>query len=161
MIGGISMSNIYTSPRQNNFEEIAQGFGRFFHSPLYFDTQLPYFGTFLITANASGSLSIGEENADYVNGTSISTVSDGTSRHFSIDLEIGSILKMYSPYISPAYLIDGGTTYRMVPCIEDSSILVRIYSSSGSTFDTWNPGSGNHPFGTTQEFYISFYGKRI
>lgn len=160
MIGGISMGKVYTIPKQNYVETITQHFGRFFHSPLYFDTQLPYMGTINFQALASAGYSIIEENVDYSEGTSISTKSDGTSRYFCIEPEVGDILRMYSPYISPAVLYSDSTLYRMVPCVVDSSILVRIYYNTGSSFDTWNIDLGKHPFTVTEDFYLSFYGKR-
>lgn len=155
------MANVYTIPKQNYIEEIVQDFGRFFHSPLYFNTQLPYLGTISFMATSGSGLSIVEENVDYSNGTAISTEADSDSRHFCLQPEVGSILKMYQPYISPAYFIDDGDTYRLVPCVEDSSLLIRVYSSTGGTFDTWNPGSGDHPFTVTRTFYVSFLGKRF
>lgn len=155
------MGAIYTIPKQNYIETIVQNFGRFFHSPLYYNTQLPYFGTFAFEASSGDKLIIFEENQDYSNGTTLTTEADGTSRYFSIDTELGSILTIYSPYIAPSYFIDGGTQYRLVPCVQDSSVLIRVYTSTGSTFDTWNPGSGNHPFNSDQTFHVSFYAKRL
>jgi hypothetical protein len=155
------MADVFTIKNQNNIEGITQNFGKFFHSPLYYNTQHPYFGTVALKADATGTMSLWEENADYSNGTTLSTESDANSRYFSIKPEISDILTIYSPYISPAYFLDDGTQYRLVPCIGDSSILIRVYSSTGSTFDTWNPSSGVHPFSSDYIFYITFYGKRI
>lgn len=155
------MSKIFTIPKQNNIENITQYFGRFFHSPLYFNTQLPYFGIFAFEAVSGDKLNTVEENPDYSNGTTLTTESDTNSRYICIKTEIGDILNLYSPSVTPNYFIDGGDQYRLVPCIQDSSVLIRIYSSTGSTFDTWNPGSGNHPFNDDHIFYVTFYGKRV
>jgi len=155
------MSNTYTIKKQNKYEEALQSFGRFFHSPLYFDAQLPYFGNIMLKTNSNGTLSIEEDSFDKISGSSVTGKFDTDSRYICIEPEVASVLKMYSPYISPSYLIDDNTQYRMVPTVEDSSILIRAYYSTGGTFDTWNIALGDHPFVADHTFFVSFYGKRI
>lgn len=151
----------YTTQEQNKREVIVQNFGRFFHSPLYFNTQLPYFGTIALAITGGGAFSILEDNADATTDTIYSIENDGTSSYFCIDTEVSSILNLYSPYVSPNCFIDDNTQYRLVPCISDSSVLIRVYYSTGSTFSTWYDTGSSHPFVSDSTFFVSFYGKRV
>lgn len=153
--------NKYTVDDWNYLENIAQNFGRFFHSPLYYDVQSPYVGHLTIIAKANGTIDIYEDCPD--SSTIITYTNNDTTTLSGFELcnNLGDNLQLYLPSISPDALQMDGTYWRLSSFIKnDSTLTFNSYYDSGGVYVEWYDQSRMHPFSTDATFHVMFYGKK-
>lgn len=157
---GFSEKKRYTYEDWNNYETIVQYFGRFFHSPLYYGTQLPDFGTIKLLLKANGTIHVIE---DYP-GASVPTQVVKQKRHrttngISVVPWVSNILNLYAPVVAPDLVEQAGAVIRLEPFIEDNTVGITFRETALGIYDFWDKPS-SHPFNTDQYIYLSFYGKK-
>jgi len=143
----------------NKYENILQYFGRYYHSPIYFKSQLPDFGSLTFRARSNGKLAIVNDNLSAETPTIISKYIDGSSHGVNIISDSAKYLSLYNPKISPEVLTDDGTIFRALPAVQDNTICVYWFYSNDGTYFNWE-STNNHPFITNRLFYLSYYCKK-
>jgi hypothetical protein len=151
--------SLYTHTVWNRFENILQYFGRFYHSPYLYNTQLPKLNTIKIAMlQNSPYFEIIEDVYDVNIATTLSSSSDSSIT--SIVFDNDKYLTLFGSHISPNLVLDDGTYYRVSTSIQDNTVMLGYYYMSDGTNFPYTETNTTHPFVADHTFYLSFYGRK-
>lgn len=149
----------YTVSEWNKLEEILQDIGRFFHSPILYNAQVPCVNDMELIFGSGGNITFGTSYSDS-SGAYAAVTDSSTYKGIAIIPSVGEYLTLYNPSISPNMFLDDGTFWRITTYAEDCTVYLQYYVSTGTDFTAWYNVNNEHPFVSDHTFKFVVYGKK-
>jgi len=122
--------SLYTYEDWNMYENILTYFGRFYHSPLYFNNKTPFMYSVQFTTNDGLTFDILSDIYDSSYSSEIGFYGVGPDRIYITNDSIKAST-IYNVSVNPSYIDDVTSRYLIVPYSTDGTIYLVFYEQAG------------------------------